>query len=98
MHRRIIDADNSCLFNAIGLLALRKLTMAPQLRDIIRVVVLEHPELYDEAILGKDPSEYVVWIAKTTTWGGEVEVNILSSYFKVCDIVTRNQNLIMIFF
>jgi len=81
MVRRVIDADNSCLFNAIGYLlnkSHRSLSYASEFRGLIAGVVLSDPETYSEAFLGKQNSEYAAWILEDEKWGGEIEMSILS--------------------
>jgi ubiquitin thioesterase OTU1 len=92
--RRVIDADNSCLFNSIGFLLLNTRSKSSELRAIVRYITMQSPEIYSEAVLSKPPSEYAVWIMKDSTWGGEMEVAVLAQYFKVqiavVDIRTSN--------
>ena len=49
-------------------------------RDIARVVV-EDSHQWSSAMLGKSRDEYVTFITDTTKWGGQVELNILSSIY-----------------
>jgi ubiquitin thioesterase OTU1 len=53
MQRRVIDADNSCLFNAVGYLVLNDKAHPDRLRNIIRDKILSNQTIYDEAFLGK---------------------------------------------
>lgn len=48
MVRRIIDADNSCLFNAVGYVLRRKRKVGTELRRMITEAVREKPEVYNE--------------------------------------------------
>lgn len=77
--RRIIAADNSCLFNSIGLLLLNSVRKGQELRQLVKAVVLIEPDIYTEAMLGKQPKEYVAWITNDETWGGEIEATIIFS-------------------
>jgi len=43
--------------------------------------VRNRPDQYDEAVLGKPPGEYSTWIQDSKTWGGEIELFILSQYY-----------------
>jgi ubiquitin thioesterase OTU1 len=94
MKRRIIDADNSCLFNAVGLLVCRSSSVAVEFREIVRTAVENDPETFSSVMLGKQQDEYLSWIMLPTTWGGEVEIGILAAYFRVeiavVDIRTTN--------
>eukprot|EP00903_Cladosiphon_okamuranus_P018880 g17366.t1 len=94
MVRRIIDADNSCLFNAVGYVLRRKRKVGAELRRMITEAVREKPAEYNEGILGKQPEEYCRWISDPKSWGGEIELSILSKklavMITVVDIQTNN--------
>jgi ubiquitin thioesterase OTU1 len=80
--RRVMDADNSCLFNSIGY-ALHKIRLEPQkYRKLVAEAVLEDPITYNEAFLGKPIDEYSKWITQQTAWGGQIELSIFSKLFK----------------
>lgn len=51
------------------------------MREIIAQHVLNDKELYNEAILGKPNEDYCTWIKKPETWGGAIEVSILSNFY-----------------
>ncbi len=85
MYRRIIEANDSCLFNALGLALRGSLTIANDLRKVISDAIINDPNNFNEAVLGKSPSNYAKWIRETTSWGGGIELMILSDYFK-CEI------------
>lgn len=40
------------------------------------------PVFYTEAVLGKPPHEYCAWILNPQHWGGEIELLILSRYYR----------------
>lgn len=76
IERKVIDADNSCLFNAIGFLVDR---IDPMFyRRIIAERISSDPIFYSVDFLGKAPNEYINWILDPLTWGGEIEMSILS--------------------
>ena len=50
--RKVIDADNSCLFNAIGYVFFRSLEKAKELRKVVHDAVLSDSETFSEAALG----------------------------------------------
>ncbi|CAN0261687.1 unnamed protein product [Ectocarpus sp. 12 AP-2014] len=85
MVRRIIDADNSCLFNAVGYALRRKRKVGTELRQMITEAVRGSPEVYNEGILGKQPEEYCRWISDPKSWGGEIELSILSKKARTKD-------------
>ena len=82
--RRVIPADNSCLFAAVahafeGAEGRRK--RADGLRGIVAEAVLADPIEYSEAMLGRPPSEYCKWIQDSDQWGGGIEIAILAKHF-----------------
>lgn len=79
--RRVIDSDNSCLFNAVGYVMLRSLREAPALRRVIADAVSGDPFTYTEGFLGKSNMEYCKWILDKQHWGGAVELSILAKHF-----------------
>jgi OTU-like cysteine protease len=84
--RRVIDADNTCLFNSVGYClhgASVGRRAGPAMRQIIKDAVLAAPDVFSEAILGQPPQQYCEWILKSDKWGGEIEIFILSTHFKV---------------
>lgn len=84
VQRHEISSDNSCLFNAIGFVVdLPRKELPHRLRKLVASSVLEDQAKYNAAILGKLPSEYAVWITKSETWGGEIELQILSVHLNV---------------
>lgn len=48
MVRRIVDADNSCLFNAVGYVLRRKRKVGSELRRMITDAVRGNPYVYNE--------------------------------------------------
>lgn len=53
------------------------------MREIIAQHVSNDKETYNEAILGKPNQEYCDWIRKSESWGGAIEVSILSAYYGI---------------
>ena len=80
--RRVIDSDNSCLFNAVGYVMNRSLRDAPALRKVIADVVSGDAFTYNDGFLGKPNAEYCRWILESNHWGGAVELSILAKHFK----------------
>jgi ubiquitin thioesterase OTU1 len=78
--RKVIDADNSCLFNAIGYIFFRSLHKAKELRKIVADSILDDEETFSEIMLGRPPKEYAEWILKPNSWGGQTELYVLSLY------------------
>lgn len=85
--RRIIPSDNSCLFNAFAYCLYgkksREVSWAQNFREIVADVILDDPITYNEAVLGKSTVEYADWIQNPTSWGGDFELSILSSFYEI---------------
>ncbi|XP_025061209.1 ubiquitin thioesterase OTU1, partial [Alligator sinensis] len=86
--RRVVPADNSCLFTSIYYVVeggVYDPACAPEMRSLIAQIVASDPESYCEAVLGKTNHEYCEWIKREDTWGGAIEVSILSKFYQ-CEI------------
>ncbi|KAF0977554.1 hypothetical protein FDP41_003546 [Naegleria fowleri] len=85
--KRVIPADNSCLFNALAYCLegsrARKNKRARALRRVVRDWIMKHPFYFNEAILGKPTKEYCDWIMKDDSWGGSIELLILSQFYNI---------------
>ncbi|KAK7426332.1 ubiquitin-specific protease otu1 [Neonectria magnoliae] len=92
---RVMPSDNSCLFTAFGG-ALPKQIPAQQLRRMMADYIVEHPDVYSEAVLGSSPSQYCRSIQDPDRWGGGIELSILSAIFdiQICTFDVQVQNLI----
>lgn len=75
-----IPDDNSCLFNAIYYLIQKE--EPNELRQIVSSIILSNPEKYNALYLNMEPMEYVRNIMDPTQWGGAIELQILSEYYK----------------
>lgn len=53
------------------------------LREVIAQHVANDSVQYNEGFLGKENKDYCDWIRMPSSWGGAIEVSILSSYFGV---------------
>jgi ubiquitin thioesterase OTU1 len=80
-----IDADNSCLFNAIGYLTEKKSSnMAVTYRMICGSIIQSNPKKYTKAYLNnKTIAEYVEYITNPLRWGGGIEIEILANYYNI---------------
>ncbi|KAF8077818.1 hypothetical protein FPV67DRAFT_1775176 [Lyophyllum atratum] len=78
---RIVPDDNSCLFSAVALLFEQSIDKAPEIRKIVAEGIRNSPDVYNEAILGMPPSNYIATILKPSTWGGAIELGILASHY-----------------
>lgn len=51
------------------------------MRQLVANIIASQPEEYSDAILGKPVKEYCKWIVDPSSWGGAIELAILSSHF-----------------
>ncbi|KAI1090592.1 OTU-domain-containing protein [Rostrohypoxylon terebratum] len=86
---RVMPDDNSCLFNAVGGALHGYGTNPDQTFDAktLRRIVVEHilanPEKYSAVILGKNPETYCNTMLDPETWGGDIELSVLSEVFRI---------------
>ncbi|XP_055966543.1 ubiquitin thioesterase OTU1 [Sorex fumeus] len=88
LRRTPVPADNSCLFTSVHYVVeggVLDPACAPEMRRLIAQTVASDPDAYSEAILGKSNREYCDWIRRDDTWGGAIEIAILSKYYQ-CEI------------
>lgn len=86
---RVMPDDNSCLFRAISLAVLSDLDAVTELRSIVAETIQNDPITFNKAVLdNKDPDKYCRWIKSQDSWGGQVELLILSQHFgvEICSI------------
>lgn len=86
--RMAVPADNSCLFTSVHYVVeggVLNPACAPEMRRLIAQIVASDPDFYSEAILGKTNEEYCDWIKRDDTWGGAIEISILSKFYQ-CEI------------
>eukprot|EP00045_Choanoeca_perplexa_P001609 m.20883 g.20883 ORF g.20883 m.20883 type:complete len:330 (-) comp11063_c0_seq1:97-1086(-) len=88
--RRVVPADNSCLFRAIAYLLHPEVVvlgcsadkvpdaLATSLRTTVANTVAADPDTYSEAMLGKPPADYAKWIQRSESWGGGIELAIFA--------------------
>lgn len=53
------------------------------MREIIANAVKENSTEFNEAVLGKPNNEYCEWIQNPNSWGGAIEVSILSNFYGI---------------
>jgi ubiquitin thioesterase OTU1 len=84
MIRRVIPADNSCLFNSIAYaLENQSKNKSRDLRDIVAGYIMSDPERYSEVVLERPNHKYCEWIQKSDSWGGAIELEIFSRHYEV---------------
>ncbi|XP_001971965.3 ubiquitin thioesterase OTU1 [Drosophila erecta] len=95
--KKVVPADNSCLFTSIRFVLKGKVDNegSEMMRHIIAQEVAADPQSYNDAVLGKSNAEYCAWIQKADSWGGAIEVSILSNYYGIEIDVVDIQNAII---
>ncbi|KAL4894346.1 hypothetical protein BDV59DRAFT_176271 [Aspergillus ambiguus] len=85
---RIMPDDNSCLFRAVGSAIMGGMDTMNELRSVVAQTIQAHPDLYSAAVLEKKPDDYCRWIQNEDSWGGGIELSILSKHFdiEICSI------------
>ncbi|EYE96301.1 ubiquitin-specific protease OTU1 [Aspergillus ruber CBS 135680] len=85
---RIMPDDNSCLFRAIGSAIMGGMDTMNELRSIVAQTIQANSDMYSEAVLEKKPDDYCRWIQNEDSWGGGIELSILSKHFdiEICSI------------
>jgi ubiquitin thioesterase OTU1 len=86
---RVMPDDNSCMFRALGSAVLSSsLDSMTELRSLVAQGIQADPDMYNEAVLQRKPDEYCKWIQYSDSWGGGIELSILSQEFdiEICSI------------
>ena len=85
---RIMPDDNSCLFRAFSSAFFGAMDMMQELRLVIAQTIQAQPDKYPAVVLERNPDDYCRWIQSPDSWGGFIELEILSNYFdiEVCSI------------
>lgn len=97
LRRKIVPADNSCLFTSVGFVLGGKVdvTCGSYMRQIIAEVVSNDEDNYSEAILGKPNKDYCDWIQKPDSWGGAIELSVLCKVYGLEIAVVDTMNAII---
>ncbi|RZC65655.1 hypothetical protein C5167_009340 [Papaver somniferum] len=82
MVRRIVPSNHNSLFSAIGYVMDHNRNKATELRQVIVQKVASDPAKYTKAFLEVSNAEYCSWIQNSNTWGGAIELSILSEYYQ----------------
>lgn len=53
------------------------------MREIIAQVVSNDKETYSEGFLGRPNLEYCTWIMDSNSWGGAIEISVLSRFYGI---------------
>ena len=80
MARITVAGDGNCLFASVGFIVQGVHTpeAATRERESVAAALLSDPEAYTEAVLGRAPGEYLEMISRQGTWGGAIELSVLS--------------------
>ncbi|KAG0668244.1 ubiquitin-specific protease otu1 [Maudiozyma exigua] len=78
-----VPDDNSCLFHAIAYCMYKDISLSGGLRERVAKEITKDGITYNEAILGQKPQEYINWILLKDSWGGGIEIAILSKVLGV---------------
>lgn len=65
------------------------------MREIIAHAVAAEPDEYCEAMLGRPNKDYCEWIMKPNSWGGAIELSILSKFYGLEIAVVDSSNGIL---
>ncbi|RNF25998.1 ubiquitin thioesterase OTU1 [Trypanosoma conorhini] len=77
--RRVCPSDGSCLFHAAAyVLRDKSRTDGLKLREDCADTVLANPDYFTQSLLERPYREYAEWIRRPTSWGGAIELVILS--------------------
>lgn len=89
---RVMPDDNSCLFRALSYAVLGDFDSSHELRSIVASAIQAQPDVYTEAILEKSPDAYCAWISRPDSWGGAIELGILSQHFalEICSVSVQD--------
>ena len=85
-----IPDDNSCLFHAIAYTTYRDtdFALSYQLRSLCADEIVTNTTTYNSAVLGGiAPTQYAEWILQPDSWGGGIEIAILSEKLEVAIFV-----------
>lgn len=81
---RVMPDDNSCMFRALGSAVLTgELDSMTELRSLVAQAIQRDPVIYNAATLDQSPDEYCKWISSADSWGGGIELSILSQEFDI---------------
>lgn len=93
---RVMPDDNSCMFRAFGTACLSaSLDSMTELRSLVAQRIQLDKETYNEVVLQRPPDEYCQWIQYPDSWGGGIELSILSQEFdvEICAVSVNDQSI-----
>ncbi|KAJ1324334.1 ubiquitin thioesterase OTU1 [Microdochium nivale] len=98
---RVMPDDNSCLFTAVGgaLRGLPPSSPKEYTPETLRRLVVEHirsnPAKYTKVVLEAEPAAYCARMLRRDTWGGAIELGIISEVFEleICSVDVKTNNV-----
>lgn len=78
-----VPDDNSCLFHAISYCNYKDISVSSQLRSLVSQEIIKDSVTYSDAVLDRPNHEYAKWILKKDSWGGGIEIAILSKKLEI---------------
>ena len=91
MVRRVMASDNSCLFHSVCYVlntlssgtSGHNVISQQQLRQVVADAIIANPTVYTEAFLGQSSEDYIKFITNPQSWGGQIELSVLSQTLKI---------------
>lgn len=82
---KVVPDDNACLFNSVGFLFEHRIgsDVCDGLRQVVAEVIRGDPDSYPDVVLGQPRDSYISKILSPQTWGGAIELSILSAHFGI---------------
>ncbi|KAJ2498817.1 ubiquitin-specific protease otu1 [Coemansia sp. RSA 1972] len=89
--RRRVPSDNSCLFTSLARCIFQPGLTPHSLRTLVAQTIAQSPHTYSEAVLERPVHEYCAWIMDSDSWGGGIEMAVVSQAFhiEICSIDVR---------
>lgn len=78
-----VPDDNSCLFHSISYCIYKDISLSNELRNTVSEEIRADPVLYSDAVLDRPNKAYAQWILQKDSWGGGIEIAILSKKLAV---------------
>ena len=66
---------------------------ADSMRELVSGIVCSDPDTYSEVVLGKTNESYCIWILDSSSWGGAIEISILTKHYAVEIAVVDTQSV-----
>jgi len=80
--RRQVPSDNSCLFRSVSYVMERTEERHGDLRRAAAQAIRADPARFSAGFLGKGNEEYARWLEEPDSWGGAIELMVLSEHYR----------------